>query len=1209
MRRPAGGKRIARLEELTRGASIKGVVPDTLVSIIDARWYGSTALELTYKSADGRVANTLLYRDDEPRLEIATAGRPWSFDGDGGLFRLVSEAKRIDLAYLFDPYLAVTTALVDPLPHQITAVYEEMLPRQPLRYLLADDPGAGKTIMTGLFIRELLVRGDLRRCLIVAPGSLVDQWQQELDEKFKLPFSVLTSDRIASPRTGNPFNDEDLLIARLDTLARDEDLQLQLEQSADWDLIVFDEAHKLSASLQGDEVRKTKRRLLGERAGDLARHFLLLTATPHNGKEEDFQLFMGLIDPDRFEGHRRGNAKGPVPQVDTSDLMRRLMKENLVKFDGTALFPPRHAYVVPYALSPAEAALYEQVTSYVRDEMNRAERLKAEGEKKRGLIVGFALTVLQRRLASSPEAIYQSLRRRRERLERKLADALAQRAGVTARLDDPALDALTMDEVAEIEDDDAPAEEAEQIEEQVLDLATAARTIDELRIEIASLQRLEELAGRVRRLETDTKWVELSGLLQDKPEMFDAGGGRRKIVVFTEHRDTLNYLVDRLRTLVGRPEAVVAIHGGLPREQRKAAENAFKNDKDTVILVATDAAGEGINLQRAHLMVNYDLPWNPNRLEQRFGRIHRIGQTEVCHLWNLVADQTREGDVYRRLLEKIAAETEALGGQVFDVLGRLTFGEGSLRDLLIRAIRDAGRPDVRAEIERVIDTSLDHKHIQLLLDERTLGADSLDTSKVRQIRDEMERANARRLQPHFIRTFFLEGFRRLGGRVVEREPGRYEITHVPAVVRQRARDAGLRPGILASYERVVFDKESIARPGFPLAEFACPGHPLLDATIDVLLEQHRDLLRRGATLVDRGDPSDEPRVLFYLEHTITDARPTRDGASRVVSRRLEFVEIGPEGGAHPAGPAPYQDYEPIGDEERARVDPALRADWLAGPDLEDRAIGYAVEHISRGHLDEVRDRTEARVTKTMAAVKERLTREMNYWDNRAEQLKAQELAGKTPRLNSGKARERADRLAERLRLRTHELELERQVSSLPPVVVGGAIIVPQGLLDRLSGKVAAADQHAKETKRIELAAMAKVVEAERALGYDPIDVSADNVGYDILSRDPTGGPSRFVEVKGRANGATTVTVTRNEILISLNTSEQYWLAVVEVDGDTVREPRYAQSPFHAEPDFGATSVNYSIDKLFAHGEQVELGAMPSAMMSLPPIRTNERHTC
>jgi hypothetical protein len=305
-----GESAIARLEDLTKGAAIRGVVPDALVTVVAVKWWGQ-ALELTYKLPDGAVAQRLLYRDQEPALEVAQTGRPWSFDSDGALFRLVSEAKRIDLAYLFDPYLAVTTALVEPLPHQITAVYEEMLPRQPLRYLLADDPGAGKTIMAGLFIRELLVRGDLRRCLVVAPGSLVDQWQAELDEKFRLPFEILTADRIAAPRTGNPFNDADLLIARLDKLARDPELQVKLETCEDWDLIVFDEAHKLSATLDGDEVRKTKRRLLGEKARDLTRHLLLLNATPHSGKEADFQLFLGLLDPDRFEGHRRA---GRIPR-------------------------------------------------------------------------------------------------------------------------------------------------------------------------------------------------------------------------------------------------------------------------------------------------------------------------------------------------------------------------------------------------------------------------------------------------------------------------------------------------------------------------------------------------------------------------------------------------------------------------------------------------------------------------------------------------------------------------------------------------------------------------------------------------------------------------------------------------------------------------------------------------------------------------------
>src|SRR5229473_5552187 len=705
---------MARLEQLTRGATVKGILPDALVTIVDVQWHGDVAITLTYRDAAGRLGNEILYRDREPSLDIATVGLPWSFDGDGTLLRLVSEAYRIHLAYLFDPLLAVHTSLVEPLPHQITAVYGEMLTRQPLRFLLADDPGAGKTIMAGLLIKELLIRGDLKRCLIVCPGNLVEQWQAELDEKLNLPFDILTSDMAEASRSGNPFDERDLLIARLDKLSRDEELQFKLLHSRDWDLIVVDEAHKMSAQVFGDEVKETKRRKLGTLLGGLTRHFLLLTATPHNGKEDEFQLFMALLDADRFERQHKPKATA-LHTTDASDLMRRLVKEGLVKFDGTPLFPERKAYVIGYELSAPEAALYEQVTEYVREEMNRADRIAAEGQKKRGTIVGFALTVLQRRLASSPEAIYQSLKRRRERLEKKLREAEQLRMGAQALIENPELDAVDEDEIHDIEDDDAPDAEVEQVEEKVVDQATAARTIEELRTEIASLTRLEALAAQVRRRETDTKWTQLSTLLQDRPEMFDAAGGRRKIVIFTEHRDTLNYLTQRIAGVIGRPDRIVTIHGGMHRDERRKMENAFKNDKDVYVLVATDAAGEGINLQRAHLMVNYDLPWNPNRLEQRFGRIHRIGQTEVCHLWNLVAAETREGEVFHTLLKKLEEEREALGGQVFDVLGNVLFDHRPLRDLIVEAIRYGDRPDVRAKLFSIVDEALDREHLQALL--------------------------------------------------------------------------------------------------------------------------------------------------------------------------------------------------------------------------------------------------------------------------------------------------------------------------------------------------------------------------------------------------------------------------------------------------------------------------------------------------------------
>lgn len=1167
---------MATLESITRGAAVRGILPDSLVTISDVRWIGTVAIEVTYKDAAGRLGNELLYRDREPTLEVVETGRPWSFDGDGGLFRLLSEANRIRLAYLFDPLLAVHTSLVEPLPHQITAVYSEMLSRQPLRFLLADDPGAGKTIMTGLLIKELIARGDLQRCLIVCPGNLVEQWQDELDRRFHLPFDIMTNDALEAARTGNWFAETPLAICRLDKLSRDEDTQAKLNLT-DWDLIVCDEAHKLSATYFGNEVKYTKRYRLGQALSPLTRHFLLLTATPHNGKEADFQLFMALLDGDRFEGKFRDG----VHISDATDMMRRLVKEQLLKFDGTPLFPERRAYTVNYALSDAEADLYKQVTDYVREEFNRAEALENEGRKG---TVGFALTILQRRLASSPEAIYQSLRRRRERLEKRLREEQLLKRGAEAGIDlTVGLPALTADEMDDL--DDAPDKEVEDTEERVVDQASAARTIAELKAEIAQLQDLERAALRVRQSGSDRKWDELSRLLQNNSEMFDAHGHRRKLVIFTEHRDTLNYLAERIGALIGKPDAVVIIHGGIGREERRKSQEAFTHDKEVEILVATDAAGEGINLQRAHLMVNYDLPWNPNRLEQRFGRIHRIGQTEVCHLWNLVAKDTREGEVYFRLLEKLDEERSALGGQVFDVLGELTFEDRPLRDLLLEAVRYGDRPEVKARLFQVVDKALDRQHLQELVEGRALTHDAMDVSKVRQIRQEMERAEARRLQPHFIAAFFIEAFKLLGGTIHEREPKRYEIKHVPAVIRNRDRQIGRGEAVLTRYERITFEKGLISVQGKPPAAFVCPGHPLLDSTLDLIVERHRDLLKRGAVLIDDTDPGEQPRTLLYLEHAIQDARTDRAGNRRVVSKRLQFVEIDGDGNAVNAGPAPYLDYRPPTDEEAKALAGMPMPEWIRG-DLESRAMEYAAIHMVPQHLDEIRRRKEELLDKTKAAVQDRLTKEINYWDHRAAQLKDQELAGKVnAKLNSGLARQRADELTARLQRRLTEIEQERKLSALPPIVLGGALVVPIGIVRALRGESAdIPPEFAVETERSERLAMQAVTEIERRLGFVPRDVSAQNLGYDIESAIPDTGLLRFIEVKGRAKGAKTVTVTKNEILTALNKPDEFILAIAVIDGDQATDVRYVRQPFEKEPDFNATSVNYDLSALLAQAE-------------------------
>lgn len=1188
----------ARLENLTPGTAVRGILPDALVTVVSVQWFGSAALELTYKTAAGKVANELLYRHDEVRLEVVERGRPWSFDGDGGLFRLVSEAHRIRLAHLFDPVLAVHTSVVDPLPHQITAVYQEMLPRQPLRFLLADDPGAGKTIMAGLLMKELIARGDLQRCLVVCPGSLAEQWQDELYRRFNLPFEILTNDKLEAARTGNWFTETNLVIARLDKLSRNEDIQDKLAApEGGWDLIVCDEAHKMSATYFGGEVKYTKRYRLGQLLSGITRHFLLMTATPHNGKEDDFQLFMALLDGDRFEGRYRDGAH----VSDVSDLMRRMVKENLLKFDATPLFPERIAYTVPFKLSDLEAQLYKAVTEYVREEFNRVEALAND---KRAGTVGFALTILQRRLASSPEAIYQSLRRRRERLESRLRELeLLKRAGevsailraATPLLDDEAVDDL----------DDAPDDELAAAEEQILDEATAARSIVELQAEIGTLTRLEAQALAVRNSNTDTKWRELAALVG---EIFTPAGiadryaeerpaygsgpippptpsAHQKLVLFTEHRDTLSYLEQRITTLLGRESAVVVIHGGMGRQERMKAQESFRHDPQVQVLLATDAAGEGINLQRAHLMVNYDLPWNPNRIEQRFGRIHRIGQTEVCHLWNLVADETREGDVYLTLLDKLEEARAALGGQVFDVLGKMQFEGRALRDLLIEAVRYGDQPEVRARLTRVVAGAFNPDQIRNLLDEGALAHDAMDASGVHRIREDMERAEARRLQPHYVESFFLEAFSRLGGTLKQREPRRYELTHVPAPMRNRDRLVGLGEPVLPRYERIAFEKPLVAPPGQPLAAFVSPGHPLLAAAIDLTLERHRDLLRRGAILVDERDTGTSPRVLFYLEHDIQDASLTRSGERRIISRRMLYVEIDASGTARHLQYAPYLDYRPVVVDEPS-VDAILdrpECAWIDA-DLERAAQQHAVTEVVPEHLAEVSGERLVRIAKTEAAVRERLTKEIAYWDHRAEELKLAEQAGKVnARLNSDEARKRADALQARLLKRTEELALERQISPLPPIALGGVLVVPAGLLAAMTGRVPPRSAIV-DTQAAGARARAAVMHEERALGFEPIDREADKVGYDIESRIPGTGRLRFIEVKGRIADAQTITVTRNEILYSLNKPDDFILAIVTFHDDGGQQVHYVRRPFQREPDFGAASVNYDLPELLERAE-------------------------
>lgn len=898
-----------------------------------------------------------------------------------------------------------------------------------------------------------------------------------------------------------------------------------------------------------------------------------MTATPHNGKEEDFQLFLALLDSDRFYGKSRDSSH----KVDASDLMRRMIKEELVKFDGTPLFPERKAYTVNYELSDLESALYEAVTAYVKEEMGKADQL--DGKRKGS--VGFALTALQRRLASSPEAIFQSLKRRRERLENRLRE---EKLGERGRK----LSAEVFEDIPE-DDDDLDAAEQEELEETLVDQATTAKTLAELEGEIEILKGLEEKAKKLVASGRDKKWDELSRILQDDPNVRDASGKLRKFIIFTEHRDTLNYLHHKIGGVLGNIDCIVTIHGSTPRDERRKVQTMFRSDPDIRVLIATDAAGEGVNLQNANLMVNYDLPWNPNRLEQRFGRIHRIGQHEVCHLWNLVAKETREGEVYHRLLKKLEVESAALQGRVFDILGDVFEGT-SLKDLLIEAIRYGDLPEVRAKLTQKVENALDHSHLKDILDRNALAQETMSPERLFAVKEEMEKAEARRLQPFFVRSFFMRAFSLLGGTMHPREAGRFEITRVPASIRDRDRlitgrnRRDLSP-VMKRYERVCFTKEAVLpldKPGLTHATMLHPGHPLMLAVTDMVTEQHSNLLRQGTILIDPADEGDEPSLLFMLTHEI------KSGDGQVLSKRLQFVRVLPDGSTNFAGWAPHLDYEPLPESERGLLADTLNASWISA-DLEQKALALATATLVPEHYGEVSSRRFAHVDKTLAAVHERLTKEIAFWSDRWIKLKEDSDAGKDVRLNLENVRRTLSDLESRLESRKKQLQAMRHVTSGTPIALGGALVVPAGLMRRLRGDAPADEMatfaaNAEARSRIEKLAMQAVTRHEEKRGCKVVDVSAQKCGWDITSYPPAVDGKHpdplHIEVKGRVKGAATVTITRNEMLYALNQADKFRLAIVMVDeGDAVDGPHFISNPFDAEPGWGVASVNFELKSL------------------------------
>jgi len=1177
------------LEEILPGVTINGLHSSENVTIIHVSSRTPFSCSVVIKSDSGRLDEHTLYKDEIKNLEIVPKSKSQSFSGSAKNFLLAAEAYRIKHAHIFDTRVAIHTSNIKPLPHQISAVYEVMLQRHPLRFLLADDPGAGKTIMAGLLIKELIFREDVKRCLIVCPGNLEDQWELELKSKFALDFEKLPNLDLNRESPGIWLQKNNFVIARLDKLSRNELILPSIsEEDCIWDLVIFDEAHKLSASQYGKEIKKTKRFILGEALSMRARHFLLMTATPHNGKNKDFQLFLSLLDPDRFENSSRRDV---TSNGNPSDLIRRMVKEELVDFKNEKLFPERDVKSIFYELSVEEKKLYKEVTQYVINEFNRADKL----DSKQRNSVGFALTILQRRLASSPKALTESLRRRIDRLKTRLDD-INNNIIPLRETEYNNFNSVNFDDFY----DETPGEEIEVLEGKILDGATTATSQEELALEIEKLQEMLAMALAIG----DDKNIKLKKLYElvlseifSKTRDYVPGTSEEKLdfvdklIVFTEHVDTLHYLEEKLKTALGKDQAVVYIKGGMNTHERLQVQEDFLNNPEVKVLVATDAAGEGINLQKVHLMINYDLPWNPNRLEQRFGRIHRIGQKRKCTLWNLIAEGTREGEVFKTLLEKLEEAKKALGGKVFDILGQLNYQGIDLKELLVDAIRGNSSLTEKEDFSSRISKTLAHENLKKLIENNALTKEIMDFEQVNQIRQDMEIAKLQRLQPHFVKDFFIKAFKDLGGDIIWRKNHLFEIPYVPLLFTKMNNNIGQQSSkpISRKYARVSFEGEldGISSSKHNINQLG-PGHPLLDAVVNESLRRYQPVLEEGTIFVDEESSVLSPEVHMILKSEVYNIVK---GQKNIVSTRLflgavnksnkfDFKEV---------NFARYLDFKPLSEFNITPQSILSRNElnWV-NSNLVDQVLKKATDEIVFDHKNLVQKEKESWSSKVKKAVEKRLQGEISYWNTHYTDLLRDVREGKKVRETELRnAKRNANDLAIRLENRMNQLKEEEKVFSSPPALVGIYLVLPKDLLVEPERSIKNSSSSSSDKMLSAEIARNLVMKIEESLGNIPKDVEFQKKGYDIESIKPN-GDYRLIEVKGRSSDAKEVTFTTNEINFSLNQPENYIIALVEFSEAGSSKVYYSRNFFENKPDVHQKSSNYSMSALKANSTSPEL---------------------
>ena len=1080
------------LERVVLGTTLEGPFFTEPVRVLTTKARG-TRIEVQAVGLHTKQLWTKLLKaeDFDGKIRITQAAEASALDGNPTQFRLAAEAHRIRLAYQYDPHFAVSVSQVDPLPHQLDAVYTHLLTQPRIRFLIADDPGAGKTIMGGLLLKELKFRGLIERTLIVTPASLTDQWRREMQDKFHETFTVINRHTINDAYGRNAWEDNSQSITSIDFVARQDDI-LDLMRDVRWDLVIVDEAHKMSAYRYGSKVQTTQRYDFGESLRERTDHYLFLTATPHKGDPDNFTLLLQLLDPDLYA---TGKILGEASQHDENRIMIRRLKEDMKLFDGSPCFPPRHVQTLPYKLNADELRLYEAVTGYVQNNFSRAEDSANRN-------VGLALTVLQRRLASSLAAIQLSLERRLRRLqELRRLGKLKQEQTVMP---------LDLEDLAEAD--------RWKFEDEAVERLTMAENMTELEAEIDELKMLVELARQTRKHHQETKFEELRKVVSQH-----ISGKQERLLVFTEHKDTLDFLVGKLGDLGFH---CCQIHGGMPLAKRIGAEREFF-ERCPSIMVATEAAGEGINLQFCSLMVNYDLPWNPNRLEQRMGRIHRYKQKKEVMIFNLVASNTREGEVMELLLDKLKEMRTALGSdRVYDVIGEIIPApslDALMKDWLAKR-RTMG--EILAEIELQTDER-QIARIRADMQDKALGSRYIDMSRLAHM---VQQSKERRLMPEYIERFFIEAYRSFGGTIseIKGHKGLWTIGRVPPEIRKQSEAQERRYGKVGQvYPRLTFDKEQLG--DYTDVEFVGPGHPLFEAVVERVLREYGPALRQGAVFYNAD--ATEPTILWMIKSGV------EDGRGETAGERLFAV--------HSAA-GRYRKSQPYAllDLKAPESPPALPDDLNAAAVDEDAAIEWSLDEVVAPYFGEIEERRkrelaikEKYVRKSLQFLISESNKKIAKYDA---QLRQPPLMDDPNRLNiqGNRAKEEVRRndLAHRLTVRLAEIEQERHLSEKPPEVIGVAVILP------LPAQVTAGVSGMQNDPEVEALAIEEAKKYEVSQGRKVVSVEEENCGWDLTSLKG-GEVARYIEVKGRA-GVGDVALTPNEWIKAQRFGDQYWLYVV-----------------------------------------------------------------